>query len=103
MHISASAFANDVTVYLYNNNKYQVLIDGRNLYNSGYSKRNTFSLPNVSSGQHSIQVIRARNNNGNGRWNNGYANDVVYSNSFSVDPQYDLFTQVDNRGRVTMD
>lgn len=100
--LSIAAFASDVTVTLSNNNKYQVLIDGRALYNNGYSnKGNTFYLNNLSTGNHNIQVVRARNNNNNGRWNNN--NDVVYSNSFSVDPQYDLFIQVDNKGRVTMD
>lgn len=100
--LSISAFASDVTVTLSNNNKYQVLIDGRNLYNNGYSNNsNTFYLRNLSTGQHNIQVVRARNNN-NGRWNNNN-NDVVYSSSFSVEPQYDLFIQVDNRGRVAMD
>ena len=101
--ISVSAFASDVTVSLSNSNKYQVLIDSRNVSGGNYSNDNTVYLRNLSSGQHTIQVIRTRGNDRdygrNGRNNN---NDVVYSSSFIVQPQYDLFISVDKNGRVNV-
>src|SRR5215218_8327408 len=88
--ISVSAFASDVTVSVSNSNKYQVLIDGRNVSGRNYSNDNTVNLRNLSSGQHTIQVVQARGNDRdygrNGRNNNN--NGVVYSSSFVVQPQY---------------
>ena len=94
--LTTSAFANSVTVTFSGNNNYQVLIDGRNVSNYNYSS-NTIYVSDLQFGQHSIQVLRSRRGGLFGNRNN-----VVYSSSFSLSPQYDLQIAIDNNGYAQM-
>jgi len=92
---TVSAFASDVTVTFSGNKNYQVVIDGRYIGANDYYN-NTVNLNNLRPGQHSIQVYKA---NANKRWN---GNKTLYSSNFTLRPQYDLFINVDKKGRVQM-
>lgn len=94
--VTVSAFANDVTVTFSGNKKYEVVIDGRSISGYGYNG-NTININDLRIGQHSLQVYKSKGNN---TWNN---NNVVYSSDFTIRPQYDLFINVDKKGRVQMD
>jgi hypothetical protein len=90
-----SAFASDVTISNAGSKKYQVIIDGRSIATNDYYG-NTITLNHLRPGQHSLQVYKG---NGNSRWN---GRDVVYSSDFTVRSQYDLYINVDKKGRVQM-
>lgn len=92
--MSVSAFASDITVTFSGNKNYQVLIDGRSVNNYGYSG-NSIYLNNLRAGQHYIQVVKS---NGNRQRDNK----VVYATDFIVRSQYDLFINIDKKGRVSM-
>jgi hypothetical protein len=92
--MNVSAHASDVTVTFAGNKNYTVVIDGRSISANGYYG-NTVNLNNLRAGQHSIQVYKA-----NKKWN---GNNTVYSSSFTLRPQYDLFISVDRKGRLQMD
>lgn len=92
----ASVFASDITIAFAGNKGYRVLIDGRTVSNYNYYG-NTISLNNFQPGRHAIEVYRMRNNKG---WDN---NKLVYSANFLVRPQYDLFINIGNSGRVAME
>ncbi len=91
--MTASALASDVTVAFSGNKNYQVLIDGRTINSNGYYG-NLIRMDDLRPGRHSIQIFQ-----GNGKRNK---NQLVYSSNFILQPQYDLFITVDNRGRVQM-
>jgi hypothetical protein len=92
-----SAFAADVTgritVSLNGNKDYQVLIDGRNYY----TNNDRIFLNDVRAGQHTIEVLKIRNNNSRNGRNNVKP---VYSGSFTVHQQYDMNITIDRNGRV---
>lgn len=94
--MTVSAFASDVTLTFSGNKNYQVLIDGRSIDLSTYYANNTIRLTNLRPGQHSIQVYKIRGNRRNG-------NNEAYSSTFIIRPQYDLFINIDRRGRMQMD
>lgn len=94
--ITASVFANDVTVFFDNNKNYQVVIDGQAIA-AGYGSSNSVYLPNLAIGRHTLQVYRLRGNNR--RWNNN----PVFATAFAVRPQYDVFISIDPYGRVAID
>ena len=92
----ASVFASDITIAFAGNKAYRVLIDGRTVSNYNYYG-NTISLNNFQPGRHAIEVYRMKNNKD---WDD---NKLVYSTNFLVRPQYDLFINIGNNGRVAME
>ncbi len=96
--ITAYAFANDVTVFFKGDRNYQIVIDGQTLYANQNASNSSIYLPNLSVGNHSIEVYRLQNNKK--WWKN---NKPVYASSFTVRPQFDVFINVDDDGGVRID
>jgi hypothetical protein len=96
--LGISAFSQTVTVSVNGNKNNQVVVDGQTYTNTTVSrngKKNEIVIPNLRSGQHSIQVFRA---NGNNR-----RSTELYANTFTLRPNYDLQITVNgNNGRVRM-
>jgi hypothetical protein len=94
--LTTSAFANNITLTVPNNQNYQAMIDGRNVNSNNYSNSNTIYLNNLQNGQHTIEVYRMKKNG----WGN--KSRPVYSSYFNSSPQYDLNIAIDNNGKVQM-
>ena len=101
---TTSAFALDesrLTITLSTPTDVQVVIDNR----SYRLNENSLVLNNVRPGQHSIQVYRGRANNrnkGNSR-NRNNRNDVLYSSSIYVKPNYDVDIMINRFGKALVD
>ena len=102
---TTSAFAYDegrLTVTVSTQADVQVVIDNRTYR---LDDDNSLVLNNVRAGQHSIQVYRNRGNNrnnGNNR-NRNNRNDVLYSSTINVRPNYDVDIMINRFGKALVD
>jgi len=100
------AFAADegrLTITVSTQKDVQVMIDNRSYRLD--DNDNSLVLNNVRAGQHTIQVYRARNNNrnnGNNR-NRNNRNDVFYSSTIYVRPNYDVDVMINRFGKALVD
>jgi hypothetical protein len=102
--VFTSAFAGNegkLTISIVSNKAFQVYVDGRQYYDNDGS----FTLNNVRSGNHTIQVYRqARNNNGNGRnRNNNDRGELMYSSTVYVRPSYHVDVLINRFGKALVD
>lgn len=92
LSLLAADITNRITVSFSGSRDYELRIDGRRYQ----SNNNRMYLNDMRPGRHSIQVY-ALNNRGHRN------NRPVYSGSFTVRPQYDMYIAVDRNGRVQFD
>jgi hypothetical protein len=103
--VFTSAFARNegkLTISIVSNKAYQVYVDGRQYQDND----GIFTLNNIQSGNHTIQVYRqGRNNNGNGRNRNNYdrRGELVYSSTVYVRPSYPVDVLINRFGKALVD
>lgn len=102
--IASVSFANDITIS-FANNKYDVVVDGRliNNYNSNYN--NSYTINNLSTGRHRVEIYKTKDKKRNGDYSgrDSYKERPVYSSNLRVRQGYDLFLYVDKKGRVQVE
>ena len=100
---TTSAFAYDegrLTITVSTPSDVQVMIDNRTYRLDD----NSVILNNVRAGQHTIQVYRGRGNNrNNGNKNRNNRNDILYSSTIYVKPNYDVDIMINRFGKVLVD
>lgn len=102
---TSSAFAYDesrLTITVSDNSNLQVMIDNRAYRLNDHS----LVLNNIRSGRHTIQVYRNSENNDRG-WgrsrNRNNRNDVLYSSTIYVKPDYDVDIMINRFGKAMVD
>src|SRR5687768_16186653 len=99
---SASAFAygeGKLTITFASKSNVQVVIDGRTYQQND----NAIVLNDIDPGNHRIQIYKAkRNGNGNGR-NRNDRNELLYSTTVQVKPNYHVDIMVNRFGKALVD
>jgi hypothetical protein len=105
--LTTSAFAADegrLTITVSTQKNVHVVIDNRTYRLD--DDDNSLILNNVRPGQHTIQVYRNRGNNrnnSNSRYNRNNRNDILYSSTVYVRPNYDVDIMINRFGKALVD